>query len=100
METVDRLARHLRRALPRGYDVAAYHSGIGRDRAAVCGAARRGEADVIVGTRAAVLLPLARPGALCAVDEHDESHRAEPGYEGVPIRSEERRGGEEWSSRS
>ena len=85
IETVERLARHLRRALPRGYAVAAYHSGIGRDRAAVCGAARRGEADVIVGTRAAVLLPLARPGSLCVVDEHDESLRAEPGYEGVPI---------------
>lgn len=85
IETVERLARHLRRALPPGHTVAAYHSGLGRERAAVFGAARRGEADVIVGTRAAALLPLARPGALCVVDEHDESHRAEPGYEGVPI---------------
>ena len=82
---VERLARHLSRVLPPGYAVAAYHSGLGRGRAAVCGAARRGEADVIVGTRAAALLPLARPGALCVVDEHDESHRAEPGYEGVPV---------------
>lgn len=85
IETVERLARHLSRVLPRGHVVAAYHSGLGRDRAAVCGAARRGEADVLVGTRAAALLPLARPGAFCVVDEHDESHRAEPGYEGVPI---------------
>ena len=85
IEAVERLARYLRRVLPRGHAVAAYHSGLGRDRAAVCGAARRGEADVVVGTRAAALLALARPGAFCVVDEHDESHRAEPGYEGVPI---------------
>ena len=83
--SVERLARHLRRGLPRGHTVAAYHSGLGRERAAVFEAARRGEADVVVGTRAAALLPLARPGALCVVDEHDESHRAEPGYEGIPI---------------
>ena len=85
IETVERLARHLGRALPPGHTVAAYHSGLGRDRAAVFEAARHGEADVIVGTRAAALLPLARPGAFCVVDEHDESHRAEPGYEGIPI---------------
>ena len=83
--SVERLARHLRRALPLGHTVAAYHSGLGRDRAAVFEAARRGEVDVIVGTRAAALLPLARPGAFCLLDEHDESHRAEPGYEGIPI---------------
>ena len=85
IETVERLARHLGRALPRGHAVAAYHSGLGKDRAAVFEAARQGEADVVVGTRAAALLPLARPGAFCVVDEHDESHRAEPGYEGIPI---------------
>ena len=85
IETVERLARHLVRVLPPGHAVAAYHSGLGRDRAAVFEAARHGEADVVVGTRAAALLPLARPGAFCVVDEHDESHRAEPGYEGIPI---------------
>ena len=85
IETVERLAGGVRVALPRGHAVAAYHSGLGRERAAVCEAARKGEVDVIVGTRAAALLALARPGAVCVVDEHDESHRAEPGYEGVPI---------------
>ena len=85
IETVERLARHLARALPAGHAVAAYHSGLGKDRAAVFEAARQGEADVVVGTRAAALLPLVRPGAFCVVDEHDESHRAEPGYEGIPI---------------
>ena len=84
-ETVDRLVRHLLRALPAGYTVAAYHGGLGKDRTAVHAAVRDGEADVVVGTRAAALLPLARPGAFCVVDEPDGSHRAEAGYEGLPI---------------
>lgn len=85
IETAERLARYLRSELPAGHKVAAYHSGLGRGRAAVYGAAKRGEADVVVGTRAAVLLPLARPGTICVVDEPDEAHRAEPGYEGLQI---------------
>lgn len=84
-ETVDRLVRHLRRGLPPGHVVAAFHGGLGRNRAAVHAAARNGEADVIVGTRAAALLPLARPGAFCVVDEPDGSHRAEAGYEALPV---------------
>jgi primosomal protein N' (replication factor Y) len=85
IETAENLIRYLRDALPAGHSVAAYHSGLGRDRGAVFEAARLGEVDVVVGSRAAVLLPLARPGAICVVDEHDEAHRAEPGYEGIPI---------------
>ena len=84
-EAVDRLVSHLRRALSPGYAVAAYHGGLGRDRAAVHSAARNAEADVVVGTRAAALLPLARPGSFCVVDEPDGSHRAEAGYEGLPV---------------
>ena len=84
-ETVDRLVSHLRRALPAGHTVAAYHGGLGRTRAAVHAATHDGEADVVVGTRAAALLPLARPGAFCVVDEPDGSHRAESGYEGLPV---------------
>ena len=84
-EAVDRLVLHIRRALPPGYAVAAYHGGLGRDRAAVWTAARDGRADVVVGTRAAALLPLARPGAFCVVDEPDGSHRAEAGYEGLTV---------------
>ncbi|QIN83042.1 hypothetical protein GBA63_10550 [Rubrobacter tropicus] len=84
-ETVDGLVRRLRRALPEGHAVAAYHGGLGRDRAAVHAAARAGEVDVVVGTRAAALLPLARPGAFCVVDEPDGSHRAEAGYEGLAV---------------
>lgn len=85
IEAVDALIRRLRDALPEGHGVAAYHSGLGRDRGVVFEAAREGEADVVVGSRTAALLPLARPGAICVVDEHDEAHRAEPGYEGLPI---------------
>ena len=85
IETVERLVRGLRGALPAGHVVAPYHSGLGRDRAAVYEAVRAGRVDVVVGTRTAVLLPLARLGALCVVDEPNEAHRAEPGYEGVPL---------------
>lgn len=81
---VDRLVGHLRRTLPAGSTVAAYHSELGRDRAAVHEAARGGGVDVVVGTRAAALMPLARPGALCVVDEPSGAHRA-PGYEGLPV---------------
>lgn len=84
-EAVEGLVTHLRGALPPGHAVAAYHGGLGRDRAVVHAAARDGEADVVVGTRAAALLPLARPGAFCVVDEPDGSHRAEAGYEGLPV---------------
>jgi primosomal protein N' (replication factor Y) (superfamily II helicase) len=85
IETVERLVRRLRCVIPAGHVVAPYHSGLGRDRAAVYEAARAGRVDVLVGTRTAVLLPLARLGALCVVDEPNEAHRAEPGYEGLPL---------------
>jgi primosomal protein N' (replication factor Y) len=83
--TVERLVDLLRRALPEGYSVAAYHSGLGRGRAAIHDAARKGTVDVVVGTRAAALLGLARPGSICVVDEPNGAHRAEPGHEGLPV---------------
>ena len=83
--TVERLVRHLGRALPAGRSVVAYHGGLGRGRAAVYAAARAGRVDVLVGTRTAALLPLARPGAICVVDEPNEAHRAQTGYEGLPV---------------
>jgi primosomal protein N' (replication factor Y) (superfamily II helicase) len=85
IEAVERLLGRLRRALPAGYTLAPYHSGLGRHRAAVYEAARSGRVDVLVGTRGAALLPLALPGTVCVVDEPNEAHRAEPGYEGLPI---------------
>lgn len=85
IESVERLVEAFERLLPAGLTVASYHSAIGRDRAAVYETAHRGEVDVLVGTRAAVLVPMARLGAICVVDEPNEAHRASPGYEGVPI---------------
>jgi primosomal protein N' (replication factor Y) len=85
IEMVERLVQRLRLTLPAGHTVAPYHSGLGRDQAAVYEAARAGRVDVLVGTRAAALLPLARLGTICVADEPNESHRAEPGYEGLPI---------------
>ncbi len=85
IDVVESLVRYLSRALPAGHAVAPYHSGLGRDRAAVYEAVRAGSVDVLVGTRTAILLPLARLGAICVVDEPNEAHRAEPGYEGLPV---------------
>ena len=83
--TAERLVRRLQRALPTGFTVAPYHSVLGRGRVAVYEAAGAGSVDVVVGTRTAGLLPLARLGTICVVDEPNEAHRAEPGYEGLPI---------------
>ena len=85
IQAVERLVRRLRRVLPAGRTVAPYHSGMGGDRAAVYEAARAGKVDVLVGTRTSALLPLARLGTICIVDEPNGTHRAEPGYEGLPI---------------
>ena len=85
IDSVERMVDLLRRALPSGHTVAAYHGGLGRGRAAVYEAARAGDVDVIVGTRTAAMLSLARPGAICVVDEPNEAHRAESGHEGLPL---------------
>ena len=83
--TVEHLVETFGRLLPAGLTVAPYHSDLGRGRAAVYEAARRGEVDVLVGTRAAALVPLDSLGTISVVDEPNEAHRASPGYEGVPI---------------
>ena len=80
---VDYVVARMRSALPAGCTLAPYHAGL--DRAAVYEATRGGTVDVLVGTRAAALLPLPRLGAICVVDEPNEAHRAEPGYEGLPL---------------
>lgn len=72
--------------LPAGLSVAAYHGGLTpRARAAVYGALPRGEVDVVVGTRAAALLPVPGPAAIVVLDEPNGAHRAETGHEGVPL---------------
>ncbi len=85
IEAVGRLVEAFETLLPAGLTVAPYHSALGRGRTAVYEAARLGEVDVLVGTRAAVLVPVARLGAVCVVDEPNEAHRASAGYEGVPL---------------
>ena len=82
---VGRLVDHLRRVLPEGHTVAPYHGGLDRGRAAVHEAARNGDVDVVVGTRTAVLLGLARPGSICVADEPNGAHRAGQGHEGLPM---------------
>jgi primosomal protein N' (replication factor Y) (superfamily II helicase) len=83
--SVEGLVVLLRQELPEGHTVAPYHGGLGRGRAAVHEAARKGDVDVVVGTRTAALLGMARPGSICVVDEPNGAHRAEQGHEGLPI---------------
>ena len=85
VEVAERLVGYLVDNLPAGYTVAAYHGGLGKKRGAIYESACNGEVDVLVGTRTAALLPVERLGAVCVVDEPNGSHRAEPGYEGLPI---------------
>jgi len=84
-DLVEGLVRVLCNLLPPGLSIASYHGGLGRSRGAVFEAAREGSVDVVVGARSAALLPMARLGAVCVVDEPNGAHRAEPGFEGVPI---------------
>jgi primosomal protein N' (replication factor Y) len=83
--SVEGLVDLLRQELPVGHTVAPYHGGLGRGRAAVHEAARNGDVDVVVGTRTAALLGMARPGSICVVDEPNGAHRAEQGHEGLPM---------------
>ncbi len=86
VEAVERLVGELRRLLPAGLTVAPYHAKLGRGRDLLYEAARRGEVDVLVGTRAAALVPVGSLGAICVTDEPNEAHRADPeSHEGVPV---------------
>ncbi len=63
-----------------GIGIAAYHSGLSDgDRLRTWLTARSGEARVIVGTRSAVFLPLARPGLIVVDEEHDASFKQQEG---------------------
>ncbi|TCO41416.1 primosomal protein N' [Dokdonella fugitiva] len=64
-----------------GVDVAALHSGLGEvERARAWLAAARGEAPLVLGTRSAVLVPLARPGVIIVDEEHDGSYKQQEGF--------------------
>jgi primosomal protein N' len=71
--------RRFRDAL--GVDIAVLHSGLGEsERARAWLAASRGEAGVVLGTRSAVFVPLARPGAIVVDEEHDTSYKQHEGF--------------------
>jgi primosomal protein N' (replication factor Y) (superfamily II helicase) len=57
-----------------------YHSGLSEgERLATWQAARDGRAEVLVGTRSAVFLPLIRPGLIVVDEEHDGSFKQQDG---------------------
>ena len=63
-----------------GVVVHSYHSGLSdAQRAQTWAAAQRGEAQVIVGTRTASMMPLVEPGLLVIDEEHDASFKQQDG---------------------
>ena len=61
--------------------VAALHSGLSDgERLSSWTHARNGTADVVVGTRSAVFVPLARPGLFVVDEEHDLSFKQQDGF--------------------
>ena len=61
--------------------VAALHSGLSDgERLSSWTHARNGIADVLVGTRSAVFVPLARPGLFIVDEEHDLSFKQQEGF--------------------
>lgn len=64
-----------------GERVCAYHSGLSEaERARSWLAARDGSVDIVVGTRSAVFVPLARPGLVVVDEEHDGSYKQAEGF--------------------
>lgn len=71
-----------------GSQVAVQHSGLSDgERHDQWHRIRRGEVDVVVGTRSAVFAPLARPGLIIVDEEHDTSYKQEetPRYHGRDV---------------
>lgn len=61
--------------------VATLHSGLADgERLAAWQAARSGSAGIVIGTRSAILTPLARPGLVIIDEEHDGSYRQQDGF--------------------
>ena len=71
-----------------GEHVAVQHSGLSDgERHDQWHRIRRGDVDVVVGTRSAVFAPLARPGLIVVDEEHDTSYKQEetPRYHGRDV---------------
>jgi primosomal protein N' (replication factor Y) len=71
-----------------GAGVAIQHSGLSDgERHDQWHRIRRGEVDVVIGTRSAVFTPLARPGLIIVDEEHDTSYKQEetPRYHGRDV---------------
>ena len=61
--------------------VAVLHSGLAAgERLAAWSEARAGRAAVVIGTRSAAFVPLARPGLIVVDEEHDASLRQQEGF--------------------
>ncbi|MGH8172676.1 MAG: primosomal protein N', partial [Rhodanobacteraceae bacterium] len=64
-----------------GIEIAALHSGLGEtERARAWLAIANGEADVVLGTRSAIFVPLPRPGIVIVDEEHDTSYKQQEGF--------------------
>ncbi|WP_334078389.1 primosomal protein N' [Microbulbifer sp. M83] len=63
-----------------GHSIAALHSGLADgERARAWLAAASGQADIVIGTRSAILTPLPRPGVVLVDEEHDGSFKQQDG---------------------
>ena len=57
------------------------HSGLtDKQRLAAWASAKRGSAQIVLGTRSAVFTPLARPGLIIVDEEHDQSYKQQDGF--------------------
>ena len=64
-----------------GTTVAVYHSGLTEgERHRTWALARSGAAGVVIGTRSAIFVPLARPGLIVVDEEHDPSFKQQEGF--------------------
>jgi primosomal protein N' (replication factor Y) len=74
-QTVERFRKRL------GVRVAVLHSALAeRERLRAWCAARDGDAQVVIGTRSAVFVPMPRPGIFIVDEEHDLSFKQQDGF--------------------